>query len=73
MTHHYVVKWSAGSTEYPQEPYQTEGEALARVKELFVAHGDKAVIAEIYQNADVLYGPLILRKWHRGQIQLTGG
>lgn len=71
MTNSYIVKWSLRSTEYPLEPYQTEGEALARVKELFVEHGDKDIMAEIYLNADVLYGRLILRKWHRGEATLS--
>jgi hypothetical protein len=72
MADRYLIKYAIGRDEYPIEPVSTEQEALARVRELFIKHGQKSVNVEIHLNhlGTVLYGARILKKWNRGEAKL---
>jgi hypothetical protein len=71
MTDRYLIKWSLGRDEYPVEVRSTEPEALARIRELFIEHG-QALDVDLCLNdlSTVLYSARILKKWNRGEIQL---
>jgi hypothetical protein len=63
------VKWSVGSDDYPQDVFSTEPEALGRVRELFLIHG-QALHVEIYQDDTPYLGFRILSQWNQGKISL---
>jgi hypothetical protein len=65
----FLIKWSVGSDSRPIEMFSTLREALARLKELFITHGEE-LYPEIYEN-DLnrpLYGVRRLQQWNRGLL-----
>jgi hypothetical protein len=70
MSDRYIVKWSLAADQQPFEPFSTEPEALGRIRELFITHG-QTLHVELYLNDTLYLGFRRLSQWNKGQLSLS--